>query len=80
MRFQNPRNQSISDLVLNGSSFHHSRSDEELVLDVHKVLAQLNGFDVRVLDRMLHFANTHRPRTSGTTYLHLTGTSNSLLL
>lgn len=80
MSFQNPRNQSISYLILNGGPFHHSRSDEELVLDVYKVLTQLNGFNVRVLDRVLDFADTHRPRTGRTTNLHFASSRDSLLL
>ena len=48
------------------------RRDEELVLDVYEMLRHLNGFQVRVLDRMLNaIGSSHRPGAGRATDLKL---------
>lgn len=65
MRFDNALHQSVPDLIFDLNTVYNCRRNKELVLDVYKMLRQLNGFkevsknqvpsptlEIRVLNRM----------------------------
>jgi hypothetical protein len=66
--------------LTNDDSLNDSRSDEELILDIHKVLAQLNRLDVRVLNTMFSMRDTVGPRSDRATDLDLAGADDALFL